>query len=254
MKLFRPEEDLCKAQAAQSDRDVLVVTESKALKLFVLFSRVKSACTQFELLKLRQLRKTKTSPECDLQGETNEFKHPFRKNCTSVHSVHTLRTSCISCWRENCVVSAEARKNLLQNVDAECKCSELPSEHVQFWHDIHIWLCFSTHAKVHPANVSSTPGTYSIAPQISGRVCTHRKLPLPQICLTIEQLLPQVLPETRDVTSRQNKTDTGFREVRCVFAFQSEFLEFCVEFCVRVWWVSCFVGLQCLGRTKDCLV
>ena len=68
-------------------------------------------------------------------------------------------------------------------------------------------------------------GTYSIAPQISGRVFTHRKLPLPQICLAIEQLLPQVLPETRDVTSRQNKTDAAFCEVRCISGFLSVFVE-----------------------------
>ncbi len=35
--------------------------------------------------------------------------------------------------------------------------------------------------------------------------------------------LPQVLPETRDIMSCQNKTNAGFREVRHAFAFQSKF-------------------------------
>ncbi len=46
--------------------------------------------------------------------------------------------------------------------------------------------------------------------------------------------LPQVLLETRDVTSRQNKTDAGFREVRRVFVlqspFHSSFVSKCLEF------------------------
>ena len=69
--------------------------------------------------------------------------------------------------------------------------------------------------------ITAEIGAYSIAPQISGRVCTHRKLPLPQILLAIEQRIPQILPETRDITSRQNKTDAGFREVRRGFVLQS---------------------------------
>ncbi len=35
--------------------------------------------------------------------------------------------------------------------------------------------------------------------------------------------LPQILPETCDITSHQNKTDADFREVRRGFAFQSLF-------------------------------
>ena len=77
-------------------------------------------------------------------------------------------------------------------------------EYTAAWHENQTWGVFDCTANfgssLHPLQTASTADSS----------CNRTAL-------------PQVLPETRDVISRQNKTDAGFREVRRVFAFQSEF-------------------------------